>query len=74
MVRKVGPSGRFGARYGMKLREKIDEIEIIQRKFHKCPSCGFKKLKRISTGIWYCKKCNKKIASSAYLPPGVKIE
>ncbi len=70
MVKKVGPSGRFGPRYGMKLREKIDEIEVIQRQKHVCPKCGFKKLKRISTGIWFCKKCNTKVAGKAYYPPG----
>jgi len=74
MVRKVGSSGRFGPRYGMKLREKVDEIEKIQRAIHICPKCGFKKLKRISTGIWYCKKCGAKVASSAYFPPGMEVK
>ncbi|MEM0243196.1 MAG: 50S ribosomal protein L37ae [Candidatus Aenigmatarchaeota archaeon] len=74
MVRRVGSSGRFGARYGMTLREKIDKIELIQKSKHVCPKCGFKKLKRVSTGIWQCKKCNTKVASSAYFPPGVKVK
>jgi large subunit ribosomal protein L37Ae len=69
MVKKVGSAGRYGARYGMRLRQKVSEIEKIQKTRHVCPKCGFKKLVRISTGIWYCKKCKIKVAGQAYYPP-----
>lgn len=72
MVKKAGSAGRFGPRYGMGLREKVSEIEKIQKAKHVCPKCGFKKLVRISTGIWYCKKCNVKVAGQAYYPPGTE--
>lgn len=74
MVKKVGSAGRFGTRYGMRLRQKVSEIEEIQKKLHICPKCNFKKLKRISTGIWYCKKCGTKVAGPAYFPPSVEVK
>ncbi len=65
---KVGSAGRFGARYGKKVREKIAEIEKLQKQKHLCPRCGEKKVIRISKGIWKCKKCNVKFAGLAYYP------
>ena len=67
-TKKVRSAGRFGARYGLKLRKKIIEIENVQRKKHICPECKNKTLKRIASGIWQCKKCGNKIAGKAYFP------
>ena len=67
-TKKVGSSGRFKARYGVKARSKIRNVEIHQKAKHICPSCGHKKVKRGSTSIWQCKKCGVKFAGGAYLP------
>ncbi len=67
-TRKVGPAGRFQARYGVKLRTRLRNVELIQREKHICPSCGHKKVRRISTSIWQCRKCSIKFAGGAYLP------
>jgi large subunit ribosomal protein L37Ae len=67
-TRKVGPAGRFSSRYGVKARTRVRNIEIAQKKKHICPSCGHKKVKRVSTSIWQCGKCNIKFAGGAYLP------
>jgi large subunit ribosomal protein L37Ae len=64
----VKTTGRFGARYGLVIRRKVQKVEEKQKKRHTCPVCKKKTLKRISTGIWYCKKCNSKFASGAYYP------
>ncbi len=66
MARKVGPAGRFGARYGRKMRGKINAIEKVQRAKHKCPYCNKLSVKRISNGIWHCKSCDSKFAGKAY--------
>ena len=64
-TRKVKSAGRFGARYGAKIKKKLIKTESIQRKKQKCPFCkGISK--RLSKGIWQCKKCKKKFASDAY--------
>jgi large subunit ribosomal protein L37Ae len=67
-TRKVGPAGRFQSRYGVKARTRVRNVELAQKQKHICPSCGHKKVKRISTSIWQCGKCNIKFAGGAYLP------
>ena len=56
---------RFGARYGAKVRKKTASIELIQRKKQSCIFCNGT-AKRLSKGIWECKKCDKKFASHTY--------
>ena len=67
-TKKVGSAGRFQARYGVRSRARIRNVELEQKEKHICPSCGHKKVKRISTSIWQCKKCRVKFAGGAYIP------
>jgi len=62
----LGSTKRFGARYGRKLKVKFSKIETEQRKFHKCPYCSKMAVKRISMGIWNCRKCKAKFTGKAY--------
>ncbi len=64
--KKSKSSGRFGARYGKTVRAKLVKIEEKQRKKQKCPFCGKLGIKRLSKGIWQCKRCEKKFASDVY--------
>mgnify|MGYP001611283122 FL=1 len=64
-TKKVKAAGRFGSRYGIRVRRKIAQIESIQRQKQKCIFCNGV-AKRLSKGIWQCKKCNKKFASHLY--------
>jgi large subunit ribosomal protein L37Ae len=57
---------RFGARYGRTVKHKFGAVEAMHRKKYKCPYCSKQSVKRISAGIWECKKCGAKIASRAY--------
>ncbi len=61
-----GSVKRFGARYGRRLREKLGKIEQEQHKLHRCPYCQFVKAKRVSVGIWECRKCESKFTNKAY--------
>ncbi|MCB9358787.1 50S ribosomal protein L37ae [Candidatus Woesearchaeota archaeon] len=65
---------KFGTRYGRKNRDKFAKIENSQRKLYKCPSCHAIKVKRLSTGIWSCKKCGFTFASKAYSVDKVSIK
>src|SRR5512137_518891 len=65
---KVGSSGRFGPRYGVKSRTQIAEIERKQRQLHPCPRCGQLRVKRKSTSIWECRRCGLVFAGGAYQP------
>ncbi|MEM4325813.1 MAG: 50S ribosomal protein L37ae [Candidatus Pacearchaeota archaeon] len=65
-LKKTKSAGRFGARYGKRVRDRLVAIESKQRIKQKCPFCDRKTLKRVSKGIWECKKCKKKLASDVY--------
>lgn len=74
-TKKVGSAGRLGPRYGVKIRRRIAEIESQGRGRHECPKCKSNAVTRISTGIWTCKHCGSKMASSAYnLTPPVSVK
>lgn len=65
---KAGSSGRFGARYGVIVRNRIKTIEAQQKGKHECPVCHHMNVKRVSSGIWYCSRCETKFAATAYSP------
>jgi large subunit ribosomal protein L37Ae len=65
-LKKVKSAGRFGARYGKKVRVKLVKVESKQRLKQKCPFCSKLGVKRLSKGIWKCSKCDKKFASDTY--------
>ena len=70
--KKVGSAGRFGARYGKRIRDLIAGVEKIQRQKHMCPRCSMPYVRRVAAGIWICKKCGAKFAGRAYKPKGEK--
>jgi len=65
-TKKVKSAGRFGAGYGIRVRKRLVKVEKKQRKKQTCPFCKKPGVKRLSSGIWRCKKCGKKFASGAY--------
>ncbi len=67
-TKKVGISGRFGPRYGVKIRRLIREIEAKEKGKHECPNCKYQSVSRISTGIWECAHCGTTFAGGAYSP------
>jgi large subunit ribosomal protein L37Ae len=65
-TKKAKSAGRYGARYGKRLRDRVVKVESKQRKKQKCPFCKKAGVKRLSKGIWHCKKCDKKFSSNTY--------
>ncbi len=65
-LKKIKSAGRFGARYGKRVKSKLIAVETKQRIKQKCPFCEKTGVKRVSKGIWQCKKCGKKFAHDAY--------
>ncbi len=65
-LKKIKSAGRFGARYGKRAKSRLVSIEEKQRKKQKCIFCKKDGVKRVSKGIWNCKKCGKKFASDVY--------
>ncbi|MBW3000796.1 50S ribosomal protein L37ae [Candidatus Woesearchaeota archaeon] len=68
MVKRAtyGSVRRLGSRYGRTVRFKLGKIEAEQRKKHKCPYCNYIKVRRVSAGIWHCKKCKSTFTNKAY--------
>ncbi len=67
-TKKVGPSRGLGARYGSTVRKRYVRATAGLKKAHRCPQCGFVRVKRESVGVWKCKKCNYTFAGGAYTP------
>jgi len=67
-TKKVGITGRYGARYGVKIRNLIRDIETKSKQSSTCPRCQYDSVKRKDTGIWKCRHCGYTFAGGAYLP------
>jgi large subunit ribosomal protein L37Ae len=65
-TKKVGSAGRFGVKYGKKIREAVISIEKKQRQRQKCPYCAHMTAKRQAKGVWHCTFCGKTFAGGAY--------
>lgn len=66
-TKKVGSSGKFGPRYGMRLRRKWLEVDKVQRALYQCPTCRKMGVSRVVSGIWECSKCGAKFSGGAYM-------
>ncbi|CAD7769240.1 50S ribosomal protein L37Ae [Candidatus Methanoperedenaceae archaeon GB50] len=66
--KKTGTSGRYGARYGRKLRRITATIEARTKQKYKCPQCKHNTLQRTHTGIWKCTKCNHTTTGGTHTP------
>jgi large subunit ribosomal protein L37Ae len=62
--KKIGSAGRFGAGYG-KIKQKLSDVEAIQRTKQECPFCKGR-AKRRSKGVWECAKCGKVFAGGIF--------
>ena len=67
-TKKVGVAGRFGSRYGKKVRVNFVKVGELRAAKWPCPKCLKKTVKRESAGIWYCSSCGYKFAGKAYKP------
>ncbi len=67
-TKKVGPTRGLGTRYGATVRKRYVKIITGLKKPHRCPNCGFVRVKRESVGVWKCRKCNYTFAGGAYTP------
>lgn len=67
-TKKVKRAGRYGARYGKGIKNKIMKVEAEQFAVHNCPSCETGVVKREAVGIYECKSCGYKFTGGAYFP------
>ncbi len=67
-MKKVGPSRGLGPRYGVTVRKRYVKVMEGMKLRHKCPTCGFTRVKRKSVGVWLCRKCGFTFTGGAYTP------
>jgi large subunit ribosomal protein L37Ae len=67
-TKKVGPTRGLGSRYGATVRKRYVKVIAGLKKTHRCPQCGFVKVKRESVGVWKCRKCGFTFTGGAYTP------
>lgn len=67
-TQQVGSVGRFGPRYGVRIRRRVHEIEQTRRAKHVCPKCQAAAVHRRSSGVWQCRHCGHVFAGGAYRP------
>jgi large subunit ribosomal protein L37Ae len=67
-TKKVGNAGRYGPRYGVRIRKQITSIAKSKNQAYECPRCKHEAVRRVSTGIWQCRRCDLKFAGGAYHP------
>ncbi|MCL4400377.1 MAG: hypothetical protein M1348_00050 [Candidatus Parvarchaeota archaeon] len=54
------------ARYGVGVRNRLDDIRKMRTQKYKCPRCKKTAMKRLYSGVWRCKRCDLEIADNAY--------
>jgi len=67
-TKKVGLSRGLGPRYGSTVRKRYVKVMAEMKKPHRCPRCGFPRVKRESVGVWKCRKCDFTYTGGAYTP------
>jgi len=67
-MKKVGPTRGLGSRYGATVRKRYIKVVTEMKRPHTCPQCGFLRVKRVSVGVWRCRKCGFTFTGGAYTP------
>ncbi|MBI3413422.1 MAG: 50S ribosomal protein L37ae [Candidatus Aenigmarchaeota archaeon] len=67
-TKRIGSAGRYGVRFGQKIRKMVSDIEAVQKSKHTCPACTKTAVVREASGIWKCNICGCVFAGGAYNP------
>jgi large subunit ribosomal protein L37Ae len=77
-TKKVGSTGWMGARYGIRIRRRVIDIDQARSRASTCPRCSTVTLQRVASGIFECRRCGTRFASNAYVfqapPPITRTE
>lgn len=77
-TKKVGNTGWMGARYGIRIRRKVLDLDRTREFDGACPKCSTVTVERVASGIFQCRRCGAKFASNAYVfapaPPITRSE
>jgi large subunit ribosomal protein L37Ae len=73
-TKKVGNTGWMGARYGIRIRRRVLDIDRARSKDAACPRCSTVTVERVAAGVFERRRCGVRFASGAYLftaPPPI---
>jgi large subunit ribosomal protein L37Ae len=65
-TKKVGSTGWMGARYGIRIRRRVLEIDAVKKARSACPKCATVTIQRVASGVYECARCGNRFASGAY--------
>ena len=65
---KVGIAGKYGRRYGVRVRKRMRDVETQRAGTYPCPRCLSLAVRRTSAGIWECRHCDLVFTGGAYQP------
>lgn len=67
-MRKTRLGGGLSTRYGTAPRRRHIDILVRLRKKHECPKCKVRATRRLSVGLWQCRRCGNQFTGGAYFP------
>ena len=67
-MRKTRLGGGLSTRYGTAPRRRHIDILVRLRKKHECPKCKVRAARRLSVGLWQCRRCGNQFTGGAYSP------
>ena len=67
-MKKTRLGGGLSTRYGTAPRRRHIDILVRMRKKHECPRCQVRAARRLSVGLWQCRRCGNQFAGGAYSP------
>ena len=67
-MRKTRLGGGLANRYGTAPRRRHIDILVRLRKKHECPKCKVRAARRLSVGLWQCRRCGNQFTGGAYSP------
>ncbi len=77
-TKKVGLTGWMGARYGIRIRRRVLDIDRARERDAACPRCSTVTVRRVASGVFECRRCGTRYASNAYVfqapPPITRTE
>ncbi len=66
-TKKVGPTGWMGARYGIRIRRRVLDLDRARQAASPCPKCSTVTVRRRASGVYECTRCKTRFASNAYV-------
>lgn len=67
-TKKVKIVGRFGPRYGVKIRRTLQDYLSRAAATYACPKCERQRVRRVFSGVWRCRHCGHEFTGGAYQP------